>query len=107
MGSLIEHGRDASGQMYRRNRYYDPASGRFTQEDPLGLAGGMNLYGFADGDPVNFGDPFGLCPECQRELSRAFENGDLTWDPVHERRIQRLDPSIQKQVRRLLNLSFA
>ena len=32
-----------------------------TQEDPLGLAGGLNLYGFANGDPVNFSDPFGLC----------------------------------------------
>jgi hypothetical protein len=26
------------------------------------LAGGLNLYGFANGDPVNFSDPFGLCP---------------------------------------------
>ena len=32
----------------------------FTQEDPLGLAGGLNVYGFAAGDPVNFSDPFGL-----------------------------------------------
>ena len=43
------------------NRYYDPNAGRFTHEDPIGLAGGMNLYGFAGGDPVNFSDPFGLC----------------------------------------------
>jgi hypothetical protein len=28
------------------------------------LAGGLNLYGFADGDPVNFSDPFGLMPCC-------------------------------------------
>ncbi|MFQ5705771.1 MAG: RHS repeat-associated core domain-containing protein, partial [Gemmatimonadales bacterium] len=48
--------------MYMRNRYYDPATGRFTQEDPIGLAGGLNLYGFANGDPINFSDPFGLCP---------------------------------------------
>jgi hypothetical protein len=33
-----------------------------TQEDPIGLAGGLNLYGFAGGDPVTFSDPFGLCP---------------------------------------------
>jgi hypothetical protein len=26
------------------------------------LAGGLNLYGYADGDPVNMSDPFGLCP---------------------------------------------
>ncbi|HUE85104.1 MAG TPA: hypothetical protein VMO26_03425, partial [Vicinamibacterales bacterium] len=31
------------------------------QEDPIGYAGGINLYGFAGGDPVNFSDPFGLC----------------------------------------------
>ena len=36
----------------------------FTQEDPIGLAGGLNLYGYAGGDPVNFSDPFGLCPDC-------------------------------------------
>ncbi len=61
MGSIIEGGREPSGQVYMRNRYYDPRSGRFTQEDRLGLAGGINLYGFASGDPVNFNDPFGLC----------------------------------------------
>lgn len=61
-GSLIEGSRDASGMLYRRNRYVDPASGRFTQEDPIGLAGGLNLYGFAAGDPVSYDDPYGLCP---------------------------------------------
>src|SRR5204863_2662901 len=60
-GSLLEGKRDRSGLEYRRNRQYDPATGRFTQEDPIGLAGGLNLYGFAGGDPVNFSDPFGLC----------------------------------------------
>jgi RHS repeat-associated protein len=61
-GSLLRDKSDAAGTKYRRNRYYDPQSGRFTQEDPIGLAGGLNVYGFANGDPVNFSDPFGLCP---------------------------------------------
>jgi len=60
-GTLIAGKEDGSGQLFRRNRYVDPATGRFTQEDPIGLAGGINLYGFAKGDPVNFSDPFGLC----------------------------------------------
>ena len=60
-GTLIVGKTDGSGLQYLRNRYYDPRTGRFTQEDPIGLAGGVNLYGFAEGDPVNFSDPFGLC----------------------------------------------
>lgn len=59
-GGLIAQQRTMGGNLYMRNRYYDPVSGRFTQEDPIGLAGGLNVYGFANGDPVNFSDPFGL-----------------------------------------------
>jgi RHS repeat-associated protein len=60
LGNIMEDQQDASGLLYRRNRYYDPATGRFTQEDPIGLAGGLNLYGFANGDPVSYRDPYGL-----------------------------------------------
>jgi RHS repeat-associated protein len=60
-GTLLEDKRESAvGLTYRRNRYYDHINGRFTQEDPIGLAGGFNLYGFATVDPVNFSDPFGL-----------------------------------------------
>jgi RHS repeat-associated protein len=62
-GNLIAGKSDASGLMYMRNRYMDPKTGTFTQSDPLGLGGGLNVYGYANGDPVSFSDPFGLCPE--------------------------------------------
>jgi RHS repeat-associated protein len=61
-GSLVMGSTDPNGLMYRRNRYYNPETGRFTQMDPIGIAGGLNVYGYANGDPVNFSDPFGLCP---------------------------------------------
>ncbi len=61
IGSIAEGKADPSGLVYDRNRYYDPSAGQFTQEDPIGLAGGMNLYGYANGDPANNSDPFGLC----------------------------------------------
>ena len=60
-GTLMVDKADATGTYYRRNRSYDPNTARFTQEDPIGLAGGVNLYGFAAGDPVTYSDPFGLC----------------------------------------------
>jgi len=78
-GNTIRGQADASGLMYMRNRYYDPKTGRFTQQDPIGLAGGMNLYGFAGGDPVNYSDPFGLCPVCLIAWA-AFEIGSGIYD---------------------------
>jgi len=42
-GTLLVDKADATGTYYRRNRSYDPNTARFTQEDPLGLAGGLNL----------------------------------------------------------------
>ena len=59
-GTLIKGQIDASGYEYKRNRYYNPSTGRFNQEDPVGLAGGLNVYGYASGDPANYSDPFGL-----------------------------------------------
>lgn len=46
-----------------RNRIYDQRTGRWTQEDPIGVSGGLNLYAFAGNNPVVLHDPFGLCPD--------------------------------------------
>ncbi len=46
---------------YMRNRWYEPQSGRFLSEDPIGLAGGLNHYVYAENDPVGGADPTGLC----------------------------------------------
>ena len=49
-----------SGLLYYRARYYEPAIGRFLQEDPIGAFEDSNLYTYSQSNPVNFIDPFGL-----------------------------------------------
>lgn len=49
-----------SDLVYYGHRYYSSASGRWLTRDPLAEAGGINLYGSVDNDPVGWVDGLGL-----------------------------------------------
>jgi RHS repeat-associated protein len=51
---------DSTRLYYMRARWYDPSTGRFISEDPLGLDGGINPYVFANANPIEGRDPSGL-----------------------------------------------
>ena len=48
-----------AGLCYCRDRFYLPQHGRFLQTDPVGQAGGLNIYAYCGNDPVNTADPDG------------------------------------------------
>ncbi|SEW54496.1 DUF6531 domain-containing protein [Chitinophaga arvensicola] len=48
-----------TGLCYNRFRYYDPGSGMYISQDPIGLLGGTRLYGYVH-DPNSWVDVFGL-----------------------------------------------
>ncbi|MGO3698508.1 RHS repeat-associated core domain-containing protein, partial [Halomonas sp.] len=50
---------EESGLYYNRHRYYDPQQGRYISQDPIGLRGGTNLYGYVS-NPTGMVDPLGL-----------------------------------------------
>ena len=53
----------AFGRLYlTRHRLYSPVLRRFLSADPLGVEGGLNLYAYANGNPLAYVDPLGLCP---------------------------------------------
>jgi hypothetical protein len=65
---------------YNNARFYDYQLGRFLQPDPIGFGGGMNMYGYVGGDPVNSTDPSGTCADivlahggdCAESTARAW-----------------------------------
>jgi RHS repeat-associated protein len=59
-----------------RHRVYDPMGGRWLQRDPIGMAGGWNLYQYCGGEPWGMVDPMGL----DWENPSGFKHGKKgTW----------------------------
>ena len=78
-----------TGLYYNRFRYYDPSSGNYISQDPIGLAGGNpTLYGYAQ-DTNGWIDPLGL------DVFALFEiNGKIFEGVNPTRRIPRIESPI-------------
>src|SRR5690606_33996940 len=79
-----QFGDEETGLSYNYYRSYDVGTGRYTQSDPIGLLGGLNTYAYANLDPVNRFDAFGLqseCNECEQTLLDCVANCIRKLDP--------------------------
>ena len=68
---------EETGLHYNLIRYYEPESGRFVNQDPIGLEGGENLYAFAPNvkgwvDPLGLSNAPGAC-------NNPCDNDSLDW----------------------------
>ena len=81
-----------TGLHYNWNRYYNPKTGRYITADPIGLVGGMNVYAYTGGNPVNWIDVYGLFTLADAENSLKKRNiipGDkgILWDSYTDTQI--------------------
>jgi RHS repeat-associated protein len=68
---------DAEGASWQNwFRTYDGSVGRYTQSDPIGLAGGLNTYGYVTANPVTNVDPSGLIVICLIQAGAGYVAAD-------------------------------
>ena len=72
-----------TGLHYNYFRDYDPATGRYIESDPAGLAAGLNTYAYVGSDPVGSVDPLGLAEEkCAGEVVSNSETAVVPDNPT-------------------------
>ncbi|WP_200880456.1 RHS repeat domain-containing protein, partial [Porphyromonas gulae] len=67
---------EETGLYYNRFRYYSPDEGRYISQDPIGLAGGIALYGYVH-DSNSWIDPLGLAPWEKGGFNNWFNNASV------------------------------
>ena len=95
----------ATGQYYLRARFYNPAIGRFLQEDVY-RGDGLNLYAYCQNNPVMFYDPNGhwrLCPN--GKLAPANDDFDRVRN-YRDMDISEIDPKYLADPEYIVDMPF-
>ncbi|WP_447894306.1 RHS repeat-associated core domain-containing protein [Vreelandella sp. GE22] len=90
---------EESGLYYNRHRYYDPQKGRYVSQDPIGLQGGTNLYGYV-ANPMGVVDPLGLFGANMHHLeplSTAMQDGYTRPSPRSIERAVTIEPNVSAE----------
>ena len=70
---------DESKLNYNYFRSYQAGQGRYSQSDPIGLAGGLNRFGYAETNPVSFIDADGLVASRDPWFGYGGDKGFKDW----------------------------
>ena len=62
-----------TGLYYNRHRYYESHTGQYIHGDPIGLRGGLNIYGFGP-NSLNWADPLGLSCTAITHVEDQYEH---------------------------------
>jgi len=81
---------------YCRARYYHPTLQRFVSEDPIGFAGGFNLYNYVDNSPPNRVDPLGYAQRGQQNISVTHGGQELN----KRTPIQQVEKALEEAIER-------
>ena len=82
-----------SGLYYNARRSYAPNTGRYTQPDPISLAGGWNKFAYVDSNPLMYSDPLGLAKKLDPNSQECRD---------HRRKINNYKTDINKRIREIL-----
>ncbi len=69
---------------YNMHRFYESGVGRYLTPDPIGLDGGINLFSYANQNPINFIDPRGLSSENPTQIGSSQLPKDECYCPGGE-----------------------
>ena len=80
-----QHQDKDTGLYYNRHRYYDPSIGAYVNQDPIGLMGGANHYGYPN-NPNDWIDPTGLRGAASARLPPRVQTHNQEMDPHRQMR---------------------
>ena len=86
-----------TGLHYNYHRYYDPGTGRFLREDPIGIRGGINLFLYCANNSVKRIDPWGLFDYYGKwgGPNRTAGMDGVSWDNLPESTREKVRQQIQ------------
>ena len=74
---------ELSGLYYLRARYYNPRTGRFTQED-ISYSDGLNLYNYCNANPVIYEDWTGFAKKPKKPKKPVpFSMGEFVYEDIN------------------------